>query len=144
MEDRQKGERTHKIWDQKKKKKSETNMSPSYGIDMFNLNVPSIWNTKISYVQMVIIYHSFSPSKCEKIWEKHLTEYPGPMVNIWWNIQWFWWPKIHITSKCSLGHLGKSIIFSMLETQITFWDMVVMLVYSLLYCQVFKFPFKPW
>lgn len=42
-------------------------MFPIYGIDMLNLYVPSIWNDKISYVQMVIIYQCLPPpSKCEK------------------------------------------------------------------------------
>lgn len=29
--------------------KSEAGMFPTYGIDMLNFNVPSIWNTKIWY-----------------------------------------------------------------------------------------------
>lgn len=43
-------------------------MFPIYGIDMLNLNVPSIWTDKISYVQMVIIYQCL-PSPLQ-VWKK--------------------------------------------------------------------------
>lgn len=53
-------------------------MSPSYGIDMFNLNVSSIWNSKIPYVQMVIIYQFLLPFQMWKNMGEAPNGIPGP------------------------------------------------------------------
>lgn len=59
LTDRQKGDRTNT---------SENNMFPIYDIDILNLNVLSIWNTKISYRQMVKIYQCLL---LLQVWKKY-------------------------------------------------------------------------
>lgn len=58
--------------------KSETIMFPIYGNDRLNLNMPNIWNTKISYGQMVIM------PPLLQVWKK-VEEAPNRVPRtLWW------------------------------------------------------------